>query len=212
MFGSPLWLHGSRTGSSQESIHSHTLGLLRFRLLLWLLLYRFPFPAWVVPPLAVFLLDTGSQPLVASVISANAATTSLAIGCPPGEDSTECGYGPGLDLEHISGLIWQASVTALGASFSWSCQVAVTSAVCVTSVGGDEANDPGMATTTLSASDITSFPVTVTAGAESLSASGAGTAMMTGSGTSGASTGSKNMPDCFGSFCEGYFEYQSCEE
>lgn len=144
--------------------------------------------------LSVFLLDTDPQPLVASVVSANAATTSLAIGCPTGEDSSECGFGPGLDLEHISGSIWQASMTSPGEefSFSWSCQVAATSAVCVTSAGGAEANDPGMMTTTLSANEITSFPVMVTAGADSLSASGAGTTVMTSSGASGGSTGSKN--------------------
>ena len=89
-------------------------------------------------------------------------------------------------------------MTEEGFSFSWSCQVATASAVCVTSAGGDQANDPGMTTTTLSASDITSFPVTVTAGAESLSASGAGTATMTSSGASEASTASKTMPTASG--------------
>src|SRR5579871_3774872 len=143
--------------------------------------------------LSVFLLDTDPQPLVASVVSANAATTSLAIGCPPGEDSSECGFGPGLDLEHISGSIWQASITGEGVSFSWSCQIEVTSAVCITSAGGAAANDPGMTTTTLDASEIMSFPVTVTAGANSLSTSGAETTT-TGSGVSGGDTASKNMP------------------
>lgn len=40
----------------------------------------------------------------------------------------------------------------------------LTAGVCTNSFGGSAANDPGLSTTTLAPSDITFFPVTVTAG------------------------------------------------
>ena len=151
--------------------------------------------------LPVFLLNTNPQPLAASVVSANAATTSLVIGCPPGEGSSDCGFASGLDLENISGSIWQASMTpGEELSFSWSCQVVATSAVCVTSVGGAEANHPGMKTTTLNSNDIKSFPVTVTAGANSLSAGGAVTTVTTDSGTTSTTTPTASAVSTTGAF------------
>jgi hypothetical protein len=56
--------------------------------------------------------------------------------------------------------------------------------VCIESFGGSAANFPGLSTTTLGPSDITFFPVTITAG---LAASGKGAASQTGTvGETGA--------------------------
>jgi hypothetical protein len=145
--------------------------------------------------LPIFMLDTDPQPLVASIVSANAATTTLWVGCPPGEDASNCGLGPGITVEHISSSIWAASMTPEGEqfSYSWGCTVngtASTSALCVTSAGGASANDPGMTTTTLSGSDVAVVMVTVTAGGEKLVSATATTASSSGAKATGGSTSS----------------------
>lgn len=62
-------------------------------------------------------------------------------------------------------------------SATWSCDVSgTTSASCVESFGGASANFPGTTKTQLAASDITYFPVVVTAGAEKLSGGASATA------------------------------------
>lgn len=68
------------------------------------------------------------------------------------------------------------------------------SAVCVESIGGPDANFPGVETATLNGTDIIFFPATVTAGLEKLTAAASGSgAKATSTGTaktSGTSSGS----------------------
>jgi hypothetical protein len=139
----------------------------------------------------LFLLDTDPQQLVASIITANPTTTQWEITCPSSVDSNDCGYRPAITVGEKSGSIWGASLTAPGEQFTVSYECTLysssgTSAVCVQSLGGEQANDPGVTTTTLTGSEIQFYPATVTAGAEKLS----GTKVTsTGSG-SGSRTGS----------------------
>lgn len=148
--------------------------------------------------ITAFLVDTDPEPLVASVVTANAATTSLFVQCPSGEDASDCGLGPGISVEQVSTSIWQASMTPPGESFSfsWSCDVdtSATTAVCVTSAGGESANAPGVATTTLSGTDVQFFPVTITAGQQQLGATGgasSGGSKSSGGSSSGSASTSK---------------------
>lgn len=123
----------------------------------------------------LFLLNTDPQQLVASVITANPTTTQYLLTCPSSVDSNDCGYRPAITVGVRSGSIYGASVTAAGEGFTMSYECTVytngaTSAVCTQSIGGAAANDPGVNTETLAASEVQFFPATVTAGLEKLSA------------------------------------------
>jgi hypothetical protein len=146
---------------------------------------------------SLFLLDTDPQALVASVISANPSTTQYVVGCPTGAAADECGYNPPETVKH-AGSVYGASLTAAEEQFTMSYECTIyttsgTSAVCTTSAGGEQANFPGVGTTTLVGSDVAFFPVTVTAGADQLASQTGSTAKGTGSGSAGAaSTASSN--------------------
>ncbi|QDS71331.1 hypothetical protein FKW77_002109 [Venturia effusa] len=144
-----------------------------------------------------FLPDTDKQELVASVITANPTTTQYLLTCPSSLEADECGYRPGVTVGVKSGSIYGASITESDFTLSYECTVytsGTSSAVCTESMGGSEANFPGVETTTLNGTDVAFFPATITAGLEKLSAvaSGSGTEA-TGTGTaktSGTSSGS----------------------
>ncbi|KAE9962789.1 hypothetical protein EG328_012051 [Venturia inaequalis] len=145
----------------------------------------------------LFLLNTDSQQLVASVITANPTTTQYLLTCPSSVDSNDCGYRPGVTVGVKSGSIYGASITDVDFTMSYECTVytsGTSSAVCVESMGGSEANFPGVETATLNGTDINFFPATVTAGLEKLSATASGSeTKATGTGTakaSGSSSGS----------------------
>ncbi|KAF1984102.1 hypothetical protein K402DRAFT_318695, partial [Aulographum hederae CBS 113979] len=134
-----------------------------------------------------------SQRLVASVMDVEATATTFYLTCPSEADQNECGFRPGVDVTHIQGGSWRSNLTdtANGRDFfySWSCSVTgTTSAVCAETAGGSEANFPGTSTETLAATDITFFPVVITAGLEKLASA---TASPTSDGTASSSqTGS----------------------
>jgi hypothetical protein len=129
--------------------------------------------------ISLFLLDTDPQTLVASVISSDASATEYLVGCPTGIDANDCGYNPPVTVKH-AGDVYAASLTAAEEQFtmSWECTVATTGGICTTSAGGSQANFPGQATSTLAASDVTFFPVTIAA-----VASTAATATISGAGS-----------------------------
>ncbi|TID14224.1 GPI anchored protein [Venturia nashicola] len=145
----------------------------------------------------LFLLNTDPQQLVASVITANPTTTQYLLTCPSSVDSNDCGYRPGVTVGVRSGSIYGASITNTDFTLSYECTVytsGTSSAVCTESMGGSEANFPGVESATLNGTDIAFFPATVTAGLDKLTgtASGSGTkATSTGTAkTSGSSSGS----------------------
>ncbi|KAJ5987739.1 hypothetical protein N7481_002949 [Penicillium waksmanii] len=120
---------------------------------------------------SMFIPDVEGTALVASVIAQTAGTTTYSINCPPGTDSSDCGVSPGLFLTSgpkkveysiSEGDFYGRMVCSLGGT---------TTAVCTDINSGADANFPGTHTTTLASSDITSLPVTITAGATTGAAS-----------------------------------------
>lgn len=151
---------------------------------------------------SLFLLDSDPQTLVASVISADASTTQYLVGCPAGEDANNCGYDPAMTVMQ-AGSVYGASVTAPadGITLSYECTLYTsdgTSAVCTESLGGSAANDPGVQTTTLSGTDISFLPVTITAGLDKISAAATASASVTGSASASA-TGTSSTGTSSGS-------------
>ncbi|KAL9091070.1 MAG: hypothetical protein Q9165_004997 [Trypethelium subeluteriae] len=153
-----------------------------------------------------FLDGFDAQPLAASVITADPSTTSFQLSCPSTVSANDCGVDPPITVVHVPGAdeqdVWKASISPPGESwtFSYSCSVGHgTQAVCAESNGGQEANFPGLSTTTYEGASVQDMflPVTITAGLEKLasateSASSGSTATSeseTGTVTSGSATG-----------------------
>ncbi|RDW83669.1 putative GPI anchored protein [Aspergillus mulundensis] len=130
---------------------------------------------------SMFIYGADPQPLAASIVGNDASATTYSINCPPGSD---CGMGPGLTL------IADASKTTYimndGDSFQFTVKCAVTesSATCVESAGGPDANFPGVETST---TDVSLMPVTVTAGTIT-SADGSTTSTSTSTATTATAT------------------------
>lgn len=151
--------------------------------------------------ISLFLMDTDPQSLVASVITADASTTQYEITCPSSVDGNDCGYRPPITVGQTGGSIYGASITNSDFTLSYLCTLytsGVTSAVCAAGAAGTAANFPGTSTETLMASEVTLFPVTITAGLEKLgkatttgkSGSSSSTKSGSASAASGASIGS----------------------
>ncbi|KAF2099924.1 hypothetical protein NA57DRAFT_55858 [Rhizodiscina lignyota] len=135
---------------------------------------------------SLLLLDTDPQKLVASVVEANPTSTVYVLNCPDGTDSNDCGTFN--EWVTAGENFYAMNMTEGDFSATWSCDVAgTTSASCSQSFGGAEANDPGTTTTELSASEITYYPVVITAGAQKLN--GAATATAAPASNSASSTG-----------------------
>ncbi|KAK7756028.1 hypothetical protein SLS62_001971 [Diatrype stigma] len=125
------------------------------------------------------------QSFVGSVVAAAPTRIEYFVTCPEGEDSDDCGLGPGVSVT------MQPGTYALGLnmppSFTMSerCEIDQETAICTASILGSEANDPGVETTTMT--DVTTedffMPVTITAGLEKLAAA---TATATAAGGSTA--------------------------
>ncbi|KAL4905106.1 hypothetical protein BDW74DRAFT_153016 [Aspergillus multicolor] len=112
---------------------------------------------------SMFIYGADTQPLAASVVSNDASATTYSINCPPGTDGSDCGMGPGLTLIANDAADKTTFIMDDGDSFHFTVKCAVTksSATCVESAGGPDANFPGVATST---TDVSLMPVTVTAG------------------------------------------------
>lgn len=137
-------------------------------------------------------LGYDDTPIVASIVGANSAATTLQLACPDGTDASDCGLFPYQTLTYGPST-YKMDMSAPGDGFTMTqdCSIADSSAVCKESAGGSEANFPGSSTETYAGDEdmaLTSLPVTVTKGAEKLTASAAATP--TGSGSVAASTGS----------------------
>ncbi|TKA80676.1 hypothetical protein B0A49_01625 [Cryomyces minteri] len=141
--------------------------------------------------LSIFLPNTDPQSLVGSIIAVDSTATTLAIACPSGTDPNDCGYPSPFTLTTGPSLYADSTVDPAGPGVftqSVSCSLGgTTTAVCAASFGGSDANFPGLNTTTLAQSDITLFPVVITAGAEKLGATAAAGAGAVAASTTGAS-------------------------
>ena len=129
-----------------------------------------------------------SVSIVGSVVSADKAATTLALACATMD--SDCGLFP-LQTLTFGPSTYNMDMSDGGFTGTQDCKTSVTPAVCMESASGSEANFPGSSTTTYAGTDVTSFPVTITAGLEKLGAAGAGKTTSGGSATStdSASTG-----------------------
>ncbi|KAF2400051.1 hypothetical protein EJ06DRAFT_530807 [Trichodelitschia bisporula] len=134
------------------------------------------------------------QILVASIKSASPSATVMEIGCPDGTSGNDCGFNPPLTLTQgpTTAVLVQDRPDYTGFTMSIGCSLdtKASTAVCVSSMGGAEANFPGVETGTVTGTDYGFSPVTVTAGAEKLSAaSGSATTGKTSGTATGKATG-----------------------
>ncbi|KAF2868268.1 hypothetical protein BDV95DRAFT_610230 [Massariosphaeria phaeospora] len=126
----------------------------------------------------------GVDPVV-SVVEANPATTVLALGCPTGVDSTECGWSLApFQYSIISQTSYHASASDLmEIAMDCTANVQATEMACVVTAAGPDG--PETTSTVLSGSEVRYATATVTAGADLLDATGAPTS---GSASSGKAT------------------------
>jgi hypothetical protein len=121
------------------------------------------------------------------------------IACPTGVDSTDCGWGPGLDYTIISATHYQAQMSAESVSMSFECDhnTAKSEMTCTVAMTGGNMDMASPQTAVLSGAEIAFVTATVVDGADKLSgavaqatptaspsagASAAKSAMATGSG------------------------------
>ncbi|KAF1848765.1 uncharacterized protein K460DRAFT_80718 [Cucurbitaria berberidis CBS 394.84] len=111
---------------------------------------------------------------VATIQSVNPSTTEFRVACPTGVDSSDCGYGPGINYTVISKTRYQAVMSAGPVSVSFGCDYntqAVEMTCTVDQKGGND-NTDGPATAILSSSEIAFISATVVEGASLLSGGG----------------------------------------
>ena len=124
-----------------------------------------------------FFFPGGSEGVnpVASVVTANPTSTVLDITCPTGVDTNDCGWGPGIQYSIISTTQYIATMSEEDLfTMTYSCDhnTKAKEVTCAVSMGGSEANDPGVSTAVLSGTDVAFGTATVTAGASLLTATG----------------------------------------
>jgi hypothetical protein len=139
----------------------------------------------------------GADP-VATIESVNPSTTQFKIACPTGTDSSDCGWGTGLDYTVISGTRYQAQMSAEDVSMSLGCDYNSQAAnmVCTVNQGGGNDDTSGPVTATLTGSEISFISATVVEGASLLSG---GAATATGAPVSSAARASSGLKTASGS-------------
>ncbi|KAF2489089.1 hypothetical protein BU16DRAFT_172572 [Lophium mytilinum] len=145
---------------------------------------------------ALFIPQGGdTQALDASIVGVHAATTTWAINCPVGTDSSDCGY-EGAFTFTVGPSFYEAQTTEAPVfSYSVHCDLDGTStATCTESAGGESANFPGMSTETYTGTDVGGIQtVTITGGLEKLAgATGAASASETGASASATGVSTPN--------------------
>jgi len=122
--------------------------------------------------ISLYIPGADTQPLVGSVIASDATATTYALECAPGTDSDDCGFpgvftlteGPSTAVYTLGGDIEADSSTIVAFSGYFDCSLDASSAVCVESFTGTEANFPGMSTETFTGTDFSYMPVVITDG------------------------------------------------
>ncbi|KAF2087350.1 hypothetical protein K490DRAFT_65742 [Saccharata proteae CBS 121410] len=135
-----------------------------------------------------FLNLNFDNPPYASILASTSSTITLSLTCAPTIAPTDCGIPANLLLTQAPGSQRYAYSDALGAiTLSEACQLTgTTAAFCTVSVGGTDANEPGVVSAAVTGSDVTFSPITITAGLEKLAGGVAGTGTGTGMGGAGA--------------------------
>jgi hypothetical protein len=138
-------------------------------------------PRWLVSLISMHKLRTnitpgyeGADP-VATINTANPSTTEFHIACPTDVDSTECGWGPGLDVTIISKTRYQAQMNLEDVSMSLGCDYnskATEMSCTVNQSGGNDDTGGQPVTAVLSGTDVEFLSATIVKGAELLSATG----------------------------------------
>ncbi|KAF2123438.1 hypothetical protein P153DRAFT_371637 [Dothidotthia symphoricarpi CBS 119687] len=124
---------------------------------------------------------------LASIVSANSAATTILLSCPEGED---CGLFPRQTLVYgPSTYNMDMSDPSTDFTATQDCVIAASSAICKETAGGSEANFPGSSTETYDATDVGSMILTVTKGAEKMTASASATPTGSNKVVAVASTG-----------------------
>jgi len=143
-------------------------------------MHRLVFSAFVCGFASISFAQTGTitllvpgadpQPLVASIVGSDATATTYAVQCSPGTDSDNCGFvgvftlteGPATAAYTYGPMVDDNGTVALTGYID--CSLAgTTSAVCIESFGGTEANFPGISTETLTGTDLPYMLVVITA-------------------------------------------------
>ncbi|KAH8590681.1 hypothetical protein B0O99DRAFT_691242 [Bisporella sp. PMI_857] len=149
---------------------------------------------------SLFIAGADSMPLIASAIASDSSATTFAVQCAPGTEGNDCGIpggfvmtqGPDRARYTVSDNTEVNSTTVIAFTAEIDCSLAgTTSAVCVASYGGDEANFPGKETTTFNQDDMVFQTATLTAVTLRSTGSAAPaslTAAPTASNTSGSDT------------------------
>jgi len=122
--------------------------------------------------ISLYIPGADTQPLVGSIIASDATATTYALECAPGTDSNDCGFpgvftlteGPSTAVYTLGGDIEAGSSTVVAFSGYFDCSLDASSAVCVESFTGTEANFPGMSTETFTGTDFSYMPVVITDG------------------------------------------------
>jgi len=146
----------------------------------------------------LYIPGADTQPLVASIIGADPTATTYLLQCSPGTDSSDCGFdgpvtlteGPATAAYTFPAEYYDNGTLAF-TGYQDCALYGTTSAVCVESGGGAEANFPGVSTITYTGTDQPYMPVVIT-GAVAVSTPGPASVTTTSSGplsTSSSFTG-----------------------
>lgn len=120
---------------------------------------------------------------IATIETVKPSTTEFRIACPTGIDTTECGWGPGLEYSIVSGTLYQASFSYDTFSMSFGCdyntKAAEMTCTASTSIGDEETETPQ--TAVFSGSEVAFMTATIVEGANLLSGAASATPAPTSS-------------------------------
>ncbi|MCJ1399919.1 Mucin-21 [Xylographa trunciseda] len=141
----------------------------------------------------LFIPDTGTQNLVGQIIGISPTATTYLIQCPPGTNSSECGFAGPFTLTEGPSTVAFTVTEAAPADFTAAvnCVVSgspITQALCTQSVAGSGATEIGSTTLQLNSTDIVLFPVTITG-----TASGVGAGVQTSASTAASASAATTM-------------------
>nr|POE96472.1 hypothetical protein CFP56_56522 [Quercus suber] len=113
-----------------------------------------------------------NSPIDASIIGVQDSVTTMSLACAAGTDASDCGLAPVQALIYGPGTYLMAMSDGSDFTATQDCMISGTTApaTCTEFATGPAANDPGMSTTTYDATDVALVSVTVTGGADLLSA------------------------------------------
>ncbi|KAF2023837.1 hypothetical protein EK21DRAFT_105064 [Setomelanomma holmii] len=135
---------------------------------------------------------------VATIEKVQPSTTVFNIACPTNVDSTDCGWGPGLDYTILSGTKYLASLSYDSISMSFSCDhnTKASEMTCAVAMTGGNMDTPTPETAVLKGSDVSFITATIVQGANLLSGSGAASAApkSTPAASSGLMTDASSSP------------------